>query len=1118
MVGPVGPHTDPAEFMDTPALLLAAPLPFISNRYLLHEIIGEGGMGVVYRATDRLRRQSIALKRMPLNTPPNSHEGKLMRLAMTQEFKVLASLRHPGVVAVLDYGFAEGTPYFTMDLLEDALPITEAAKTRSDEEKIALLVGMLQALSYLHRRGVIHRDLKPDNILVSANTVKLLDFGLAVDHGQAEGVEAAGTFGYIAPEVLNGGSSSVESDLYAAGVLAAQVLRGELPFPSQNISDLMDAVLRGTPNLTGIAEPLANVLNKLMARRPTERYADAASAIVALCEAANQPPPAESAAQREGYLQAAKFVGRADVLGQLQSALMAALNGKGSAWLIGGESGAGKSRLLDELRAIGLIEGALCLRGVAIAENGLPYQAWREPARQLALAATLGPTDLAVLKQLVPDIADLVGYPVDDAPPLEGVANSIRLAHSISHALQMQGQAVLLMLEDLQWAGESIDLLSAVLAASAGLPLLVVGNYRDDEMPKLPARLPAMRTVRLDRLDFEAIQALSAAMLGQANPDVADMLQQETEGNVLFLVEVVRALAEEAGGLDAVGRHTRPLSLMFGGVQQVIRRRLSRVPAAAHQFLGLAAVAGRQLDLDLLNAALGRPIPDQWLNNCLDNAILEIANGFWQFSHDKLRETLYADLDPAMRQHYHAKIAENLEQLYQSTLKTYAVVLADHWREAGYPQKEIYYARQAAENALALGNINVALSFAERGLAHAQGFDPLRSAFLALVGLCRFRQGDYTPAMSFYQDALRIAQTIGDLPLQAEAYYGCATTEGALGNYPEAIRNYLAANGLWLGLDSRPELAESFTSLGFVYHILGNFAQARHCLERAMALCIELNDLARLASSNGFAGIVSFQSGDFAQALAMLTESVRLRRLIKDRHGLAVALSNCAHVLTDTQRTAESLAYSQESLALFKEMGIRRGVAICLRNVAEIALQEGDLQAAIQTFRESLAIARALQSEALLSEILRGFAVTYFLQGDTPTAQQIAEDLYHLKHKLGERFRIATSACELAILRFIAGDLPEGRRLVDELAPLLIEIKPIPGVVMGVVALAYWAWAAKDTITSAHYLQMAWQSRALTHIARRWAVYLAGQLGITLPDTAGIDNDDQLVALLANLA
>ncbi len=578
----------------------------IGNRYQLIDKLGAGNMGAVYQAIDKLTGQTVALKRV---TVPGdrlrfaSQGGNAdFRLALTHEFQTLASLHHPHIISVLDYGFdAERQPYFTMSLLENFRTIVQAGEDATIVEKVRLLVEMLRALAYLHRHGIVHRDLKPENVLVdSEGRVKVLDFGLAAER-QREG-ETAGTLAYMAPEIMQEQAATNASDLYSVGVMAYELFAGRHPFEHESVGMLVTQTLTAAPDLSPLPDDASDIVGKLLEKDPADRYQNADTVVKDLSGAVGQAVPEESTAIRDSFLQAAKFVGRKAELEQLSDSLEKATSGQGSAWLIGGESGVGKSRLVDELSTKAMVKGALVLRGQGVAEGGLPYQLWREPIRRLVLSTELSDLEASVLKELVPDVGDLLGRDVADAPKLEGEAHQQRLMLTGVDVFRRQKQPVVLLLEDLQWARESLEPLKQFSQVIEGLSLLVICNYRDDERPNLPEKLPDMQIMSLNRLSPDETTELSESMLGETGnrPHVMDLLQRETEGNVFFLVEVVRALAEDAGRISDVGRETLPETVFAGGVQQVVQRRLSRVPESAQPLLKLAAVAGRQLDLAVL--------------------------------------------------------------------------------------------------------------------------------------------------------------------------------------------------------------------------------------------------------------------------------------------------------------------------------------------------------------------------------------------------------------------------------------------------------------------------------------------------------------------------------------
>ncbi|MBC8170318.1 MAG: serine/threonine-protein kinase PknK, partial [Anaerolineae bacterium] len=499
-------------------------MELIDHRYELQSPLGEGGMGVVYRAFDRLTGQTIALKRvmvpdeqLDFATRHAFSDTIDVKVSLAQEFKTLASLRHPHIISVLDYGFdTQGQPYFTMDLLEDAATILSAGKGQSIEYLVKLLTQTLQALAYLHRRGILHRDLKPDNVLVVGDEVKVLDFGLATAYDQMSHTtgEVAGTLAYLPPEVLQGQSPTQAADLYAVGVIAYELLTGSYPFSFTDMTDLLMKIVNGSPELTRLGDNIAvqQVIGRLLARQSLERYSgEAIQVITALNDAFDLPAPPESRAVRDSFLQAARFVGRDQELQQLETALDAAMHGQGSGWLVGGESGVGKSRLLDELRIRALVRGVLVLRGQAVSDGGgLSYQLWREPLQRLVLSTELSDLEAGVLQALAPDIATLLQRTIPDAPELDGEAGQQRLLLTIASLFRRQSRPVLLVLEDLQWSIESLEVLNQHLTRQLPeLPLLVVGSCRDDERPDLPEKLPGLQLIKLQRFDNSMVAALS---------------------------------------------------------------------------------------------------------------------------------------------------------------------------------------------------------------------------------------------------------------------------------------------------------------------------------------------------------------------------------------------------------------------------------------------------------------------------------------------------------------------------------------------------------------------------------------------------------------------------------
>ncbi|HYO73117.1 MAG TPA: AAA family ATPase, partial [Archangium sp.] len=551
-------------------------------------------------------------------------------------------------------------------------------------------------------------------------------------------------------ELLQGEPPSELSDLYAVGVIAHELFVGRHPdeprgrhgrgeggslevdlawfaaqSPTREYQEALEMNAHQEPEgveLEGLEPQLAGFLRKLLAFEPRDRFQSAEEAIAALREAVGQALPVETVATRESFLQAARFIGRQHELARLGQALeLAEEEHRGSAWLVAGESGVGKSRLLAEFRILALVRGASVLRGQAIDRGGNPYQPWREVLRQLALRCVLEAREARIFKPLVPDIGALLQRDVPEPEPLGAEGAHQRLLATVEEVLGRQRQPTVVILEDLQWADSAtLSLLSRLASSASKARLLLLASYRDDERPTLPRELPSLQVLKLPRLTSGEIAALSESMMGPCgqSPHVLSLLERETEGNPFFLVEVIRALAEQSGRLNRIGREPLPDRAFVGGMRSIVQRRLGKVPPGARELLQLAAIIGRDIHEDLLRAAGPSVELPAWLGACSDAAVLEVTGNRWRFAHDKLREGLVDSLSPALTRALHRKAAEVISEVHRDEAEWMAA-LAHHWGQAGDERREAHYSELAGEQALSVYACAVAIPYFQRALAFA---------------------------------------------------------------------------------------------------------------------------------------------------------------------------------------------------------------------------------------------------------------------------------------------------------------------------------------------------------------------------------------------------------------
>ena len=280
---------------------MAAPCQYTGHtfgHYRIVEAIGAGGMGVVYKAHDERLNRDVALKVLP----PNAVSDEQTRKRLRKEALTLSQLNHPNIASIYDFDTHEGIDFIVMELV-DGIPLDQKIDDGPicESESLYLTLQVCDALQQAHSRGIVHRDLKPGNIIVGQNNhLKVLDFGLAttiksVDATSTESLteagQVAGTLPYMAPELLQGRSSDVRSDIWSAGVVMYEMVSGDRPFKGQTVYELSSAILRSDPPSLplGLSAAFKAVVLRCLRKDPGGRFQTAGEVRAALSSFDAQP-------------------------------------------------------------------------------------------------------------------------------------------------------------------------------------------------------------------------------------------------------------------------------------------------------------------------------------------------------------------------------------------------------------------------------------------------------------------------------------------------------------------------------------------------------------------------------------------------------------------------------------------------------------------------------------------------------------------------------------------------------------------------------------------------------------------------------------------------------------
>ena len=687
---------------------------------------------------------------------------------------------HPHIVTVFDVGEQEGQPYMVTELMAggDVEGMIRDAPNHllPLEQAMTIAKETCRGLEFAHSKGIVHRDLKPSNIWLTGTsgqgigTAKIGDFGLAAVTGgpriTQEGM-MVGTVSYMPPEQAMGGEVTPRSDLYSLGAMLYEMVTGRPPFLGDDSIAIIGQHINTPPppppppvaptwHNARCPRPLEALIIRLLAKDPSERpesATDVLSALDAIDLAASGEIPAASYDEAHSLdsLAGGVFVGRQREMGELKAALEDALSGRGRLVTLVGEPGIGKTRTALELATYAGLRQAQVLWGRCYEGEGAPpYWPWVQAIR--SYVRDVDPEQLrSEMGAGAADIAEVVSDVREQLPGLEAPAQMgpeqarFRLFDSITAFLKSAAQRkpLVLVLDDLHWADHpSLLLLEFVARELANARVMIIVTYRDMDLSRqhpLSRTLGELTRERLFQrlllrgLEQEDVVRFVTLVSGLSPPPgMAEAVYRQTEGNPLFVTEVVRLLVQEgelnsdpSTGSGRAGQAEAWSVRIPEGVREVIGRRLDRLSERCCETLTIASVIGREFTLENLGPMI-EDLTNDRLFEVLEEALsarvieeLPQTVGRYQFTHALIQETLNSELSTTRRVRMHAQIAEALEATYGDGAGAHAAELAHQFAEAQTvlgTGKLVRYSLLAGERALSARAYEEAAAHFQRGL------------------------------------------------------------------------------------------------------------------------------------------------------------------------------------------------------------------------------------------------------------------------------------------------------------------------------------------------------------------------------------------------------------------
>jgi len=714
------------------------------------------------------------------------------------------------------------------------------------------------------------------------------------------------------------------------------------------------------------------------------------------------------------------LVGRTAELAKLKTAYENALSNRLSVVALQGETGVGKTRLMREFAIRAQSEGAAVLYGTA--EDGLPYSAWIDAARQYVAQAPAELLRRALgqhapeFARLVPDVAAKLGN-IPPHKPIEERQDRLRFYGTVTQFFISicTRTPLLLLLDDMQWADQSsTDLLEYFIRSASGLQVLTVCSCKtEDVQPDSPIYQTLMKlnkqrlleTIHVRNLNKEETTDLIKQAFGEqtVSSEFAELIHQRTGGNPFFAEEILRSLVEDGAIFRTEkGWDRKPVQeiILPESVKSALKSRLKRLEPETINVLTMASVIGLDFDFEVLRELY--QTEEESLLRKLEAAFsaglvqqIPRQKDIFKFTDDRVRELLLNDLIPIRRAKYHLKIAEAMQKIYSKTLESQAEAIANHFSEGGETEQTIKYSIMAGDRNRAIHAYHQASTNYKRALdliELEEGKEGEKASILEKLAACYNLAGEPQDSARHYQQALSLSEKLHDSKACARISVGLAYAlfrakpTGVQEGIP-VLRHALK----YVEVDPESyEAAALYASLAS--WLSDNYDEAKTWVDKALEAGQKSGNLAAVVETLTTKASFLVESGRIDECLLLFEEALDLA-LQNGFHYLATNILSNLSGYTYPRDITKGREYALQSLELAKREYVIPSEAGSVAWLSYLDWLKGDWPLALEGVERALEMAQRLgfmNDPIQYGEVCK--ALIHLSMGHTDEAEQYLEN------------------------------------------------------------------------------------------------------------------------------